>query len=115
MAASLTLATTVGETQGWAGGRMVTQAFRLIHLLPLKLDHGSQAFIMIIFVCLKYFTNQLTSKPLPPSLPDPQDKPELLAPAPKARPLPVDLCSLPLPLPDLCSSCGSQAPPGLSG
>lgn len=66
---------TEGKTQGWAGSRTVTWAFRFIHLLFLKLDHGSQAFIMITFVCLKYFTNQLTSKPLPPSLPDPQDKP----------------------------------------
>lgn len=85
------LATTTGKTQSWAGGRTVTRAFSFTHLLFLKLDHDSQAFIVIIFICLKYFTNQLTSKSLPTSLPDPQDKPELLAPVSKAWPLPADL------------------------
>ena len=47
-------AATVGKTQGWQGvGRMGTRAFRVTHLLFLQMDRGSQAFIMIIFKCLK--------------------------------------------------------------
>lgn len=46
-------AATVGKTQGWVGGRTGTRAFRFIHLLFLKLDPGSQAFVMITFICLK--------------------------------------------------------------